>query len=57
MKTKKPNTEKARKHFERLCQIMSQRKSPFEGMTDEEVIEKLRKTREELWEKKLAARS
>jgi len=57
MKIKKPNAKRAMQHFEKLCQLVSQRKSPFEGMTDEEVIEKLRKTREELWEKKLASRT
>jgi hypothetical protein len=57
MKTKKPDAKRAMQHFERLCRHVAQRKSPFEGMTEEEVIEKLRKTREELWEKKLATRS
>ena len=44
-------------HFERLCLQVSQKIYPFEGMTKEEVIEKLLKTREEVWEKKLASRS
>ena len=57
MKTMKPDPQKAMQHFEKLCRLVSQRKSPFEGMTEEEVIEKLRKTREKLWQKKLAARS
>ncbi|MBI4690041.1 MAG: hypothetical protein HY754_07210 [Nitrospirae bacterium] len=56
MKSKKPNAKKAMQHFEKLCELVSKRKSPFEGMSEEEVIQKLRKTREELWEKKLASR-
>jgi len=36
--------------------MVAERPSPFAGMSKEEVIEKLRRTREELWEKKLAAR-
>lgn len=57
MKTKKPDPKRAMQHFEKLCRLVSQRKSPFEGMTEEEVIEKLRKTRKELWGKKLASRT
>ena len=36
---------------------MSQAKSPFEGLSEEEIIKKLRETREEVWEEKLAPRS
>ena len=57
MKIKKSNAKRAMQHFEKLCQLVSQRKSAFESMTDEEVIKKLRKTREDLWEKKLASRT
>ncbi len=56
MKTKKPDVKRAKKHLERIYQLMSQRKSPFEGMSEEEVLKRLRKTREELWESKLASR-
>ncbi len=56
MKTRKPDPKRARKHLERLYQLASQSKSPFEGMTKEEIIKKLRKTREQLWEEKLASR-
>ncbi|MDP3297856.1 MAG: hypothetical protein Q8N09_09775 [Thermodesulfovibrionia bacterium] len=57
MKTKKPDSKRAKKHLEKIYQLMSQRKSPFEGMSEEEIIKKLRKTREEIWEEKLAPRS
>jgi hypothetical protein len=53
----KPNPKRAKKHLEHLRQLVAQRKNPFEGMTEEQVIEQLRKTREELWNKKFAARS
>ena len=49
--------QEAKKHFNRISELVSQRPSPFEGMTEEQVIEQLRKTRKELWEKKLVARS
>ncbi len=57
MKTKKPDAKRALQHFEKLCQLVAQRKSSFEGMTEEEIIEKLRKTRKELWDEKLASRT
>jgi hypothetical protein len=57
MKSKKTDPKQALHHFEKLCQLVSQRKSPFDGMSEEEIINKLRKTREELWEKKIASRS
>jgi len=52
MKNKKAE---AKKLFEELCESISP--SPFVGMSEEEVIKHLRKTREKLWEKKLAART
>ncbi len=59
MKNKKAE---AKKLFEELCESISRRPSPlrpspFVGMSEEEVIKHLRKTREKLWEKKLAART
>lgn len=49
-----------KKEMKKLLQdirdMTSQRKSPFSGMSEEEVIKHLRKTREKLWEKKLATR-
>lgn len=50
-------TQQALKHLKKIRELVAQKKSPFAGMTEDEVIEKLRKTREELWEKKLALHS
>jgi hypothetical protein len=57
MKTPRYNSQKAQKHLKKIYQLMSQKKSPFENMSEEEVISHLRKTREKLWEEKLAPRS
>lgn len=53
----KANPQKAKKHLERVRELISKSKHPFSDMTEDEIIEVLRKTRKELWEKKLAARS
>ena len=47
----------AKRLWNELCKSVSKKPSPFAGMSEEEVIKHLRKTREELWERKLAARS
>lgn len=57
MKKIKPDTKRAQKHLEKIYKLMSQSKSPFEEMSEAEIIKKLRKTREEIWEEKLAPRS
>ena len=49
----KRSAKKALKHFEKLCEMIAQRPSPFQGMSEEEVIKRLRQTREKLWEKKI----
>jgi len=49
----KSNIKKAKKHFERLCELAAQGNSPLKGMTEEQIIEQLRKTREELWNEKI----
>jgi len=54
MKTKKAE---AKKLWDELRENISKRPSPFAGMTEEEVIKQLRKTRKKLWEKKLAPRT
>lgn len=51
------NLKKAQKHFNKARQLLKKVKSPFEGMSENAVIKKLRKTREELWEEKLAPHS
>jgi len=48
--------KEAMTHLERLRKLVAQRPSPFAGMTKDEVIDELRKTREKLWEKKLGIR-
>ena len=53
----KPNVKKAQRHLAKLRELVSKRKHPFSNMTEEEIINTLRKTREEIWGKKLAARS
>ena len=52
-KMTKRDAKEALKHFEKLREMIAQRTSPFEGMTEEAVIRKLRQTRKELWEKKI----
>ena len=54
MKNKKAE---AKKLWNELCESISKRPSPFSGMSEEEAITHLRKTRKKLWEKKLALRS
>lgn len=51
------NIAEGKKLLKKLRERISKRRSPFAGMNEEEVIARLRKTREELWEEKLAARS
>jgi len=48
---------KAKKHLNRIRELVAQKPSPFEGMTKDEVIEQLRKTRRQLWEEKLVTRA
>ncbi len=54
MKTK--DIKEAKRLWKELCNSVSRRPSPFKGMSEEEVIEQLRKTRKKLWEKKFALR-
>ncbi len=54
MKKKK---EEAKKLLNDLRESIANKPSPFIGMTEEEVIKHLRKTRKKLWEKKLASHS
>lgn len=56
MKTKKPDAKRAKKLFENLRKTIAKNPSPIFKMSEEEVIKQLRKTREEIWEEKLAAR-
>jgi len=53
---KSKDVKEAKRLWEELRNSVSGRPSPFEGMSEEEVIKQLRKTRKKLWEKKLALR-
>ncbi len=48
--------KEAKKHFEELKKIIAKNPSPIFKMNKEEVIKTLRKTRDVIWEEKLAAR-
>ena len=48
--------KEAKKHLDRVRELMSKTRSPYEGMTKDEAIEAMRKIREQLWEEKLARR-
>jgi len=52
----KANVRKARLHLDKLRHLVSRKKTPLSGMREEDVIEEIRKTREEIWDKKLALR-
>jgi len=47
--------KEAKKQWEKLCRSIAKKSNPFAGMSKEQVIKELRKTREKLWEEKLAA--
>jgi len=50
------NAKEAQKHLKKLRQIIAKNPSPIFRMSKEEVIKTLRKTREAIWEEKLALR-
>jgi hypothetical protein len=49
----KQNIKKAKRHLTKLRELVSKRKHPLTEVKEEKVLETLRKTREELWDKKL----
>lgn len=53
----KPSTKRAKEHLTKLRKLISKRKHPLSDMPEEEVIETLRKTREDIWDKKLVTHS
>ena len=53
----KPKIKKAKRHLVKLRQLVSKKTNCFPNMNEEEVVKAIRKTREEIWDKKLAARS
>ena len=52
-----PNIEKAKRHLKKIRDIVSKTKSPFAHMSEEKVIEKIRRDRDQLWKEKFAVRS
>jgi len=53
----KQDLKKAKRHLTKLRDLISKRKSSLSEVKKEKVMETLRKTREELWDKKFAARA
>ena len=49
--------EQAILHIRKIRQLMDKVKSPYAGMSKQKIIEKIRETREKLWEKKFATHS
>lgn len=49
----KKNMKEAWKHFKKAQEIFRKTPSPLKGMTKEEVILHMRKTRERLWREKI----
>ena len=47
---------KALKALERARKLAAGKKSPFAGMSEQQIIDKIRKDREEIWEEKFASR-
>lgn len=56
MKSKKPDIKGAKKHLEKLREMIAQNPPPIYKLSKEEIIKKLRKTREEIWKEKVAPR-
>ena len=53
----KTNAKKAKAHLEKIKQLMSKVHSPYKGLTKQEIINRIRKTREQHWEETIAAHS
>ena len=51
------NPKKAKEHLNKIRKIIAQNPPPIYKMSKDEIIKKLRKTREEIWEEKLALRN
>ncbi|MBU0896412.1 MAG: hypothetical protein KKB76_02185 [Candidatus Omnitrophica bacterium] len=47
----------AMKHLQKARELAAKTPSPFQGMSLQQAITKMRKVREELWEEKFAASS
>ncbi len=53
----KADIKKAKMHIDKIRQLMSKVRSPYKGMTKQQIIDQIRKTREKIWEEKLAGYS
>ena len=51
------NPQKAKKHLIKIREIIAQNPPPIYKMSKDEIIKKLRKTREEIWEEKTCGSS
>ena len=54
---KKPNPKKAKMHLKKFRELMSKVSSPYKGMTKQQIIDEIRKTREKLWKERIATHS
>jgi hypothetical protein len=52
----KPNIKKAKRHLARLRKLVSKKPTRLLRMSEAEVFKAVRKSREEIWDRKLAAR-
>lgn len=50
------NPKKAKKHLKKIREIIAQNPPPIYKMSKDEIIKQLRKTREQIWEEKVALR-
>jgi hypothetical protein len=53
---KNKDIKESKKLWNELCESVSKRPSPLDGMTEEEGIKYMRDIRKKVWEKKLATR-
>lgn len=53
---RKPNIKEAKKHLAKIRELVAENPSGIFRMSKDEAIEALRKTREAIWEEKLASR-
>lgn len=53
----KPAISKAKKYIDKIKKSLSRRKPHLSYAREQEIIDKIRKTRERIWEERLAARS
>ncbi len=56
-KSFKLDPERARRSFQKARDRLTKQGSPLDLLTKEEIIRKVKKTREQIWEEKFAAHS